>query len=187
MTDATMMDFPLTTQMILRRGAQLFPQSMVSTFDGDALQSRTFREIAERAARLANALLTLGIQPGERVGTLCWNSNAHLEAYLAVPATGRVLHTLNPRLFPDQIAWIANHADDRAILVDSDLLELLCSFAADIKSLRHVIVIDGDGRSALAGTGIAVHSLDDLLTESPPLEAWPELDERSPAVMCYTS
>ena len=187
MTPATMMDFPLTTQMILRRGARLFGESRVFTFDGEALHARGFAEVADRAARLATALEGLGIQPGERVGTLCWNSHAHLEAYLAVPAMGRVLHTLNLRLFPEQIAWIANHADDRAILVDSDLLPLLASFAGQVAGLKHVIVTDGQGGDVLNGTGIAVHALSDLLADAAPMADWPELDERSAAAMCYTS
>lgn len=187
MTDATMMDFPLTTQMILRRGERQFAQSKVSTFDGERLHSRNFSEIAQRASRLASALVSLGIQPGERVGTLCWNSHAHLEAYLAVPAMGRVLHTLNLRLFPDQIGWIANHADDRAIIVDSDLLELLASFAGRVEGLKHVIVTDGDGGDAFRGTPIAVHALADLLADAKPMEDWPCLDERTAAAMCYTS
>lgn len=187
MTDATMMDFPLTTQMILRRGTRLFAQSSVSTFDGERSHSRTYAEIADRAARLAGALVSLGIQPGERVGTLCWNSHAHLEAYLAVPAMGFVLHTLNLRLFPEQIAWIANHADDRAIIVDSNLFALLASFAHQIKGLKHVIVTDPQGGEALPGTGIAVHALPDLIAEAAPVEDWPTLDERSAAAMCYTS
>ena len=91
MTDATMMDFPLTTQMLMRRGERLFAQSEVSTFDGEQLHRLSFGEIADRAKRLASALVSLGIGPGERVGTLCWNSGSHLAAYLAVPAIGRVL------------------------------------------------------------------------------------------------
>ncbi|MEZ5736821.1 MAG: long-chain-fatty-acid--CoA ligase [Novosphingobium sp.] len=187
MTDATMMDFPLTTQMILRRGERLFAQSRVSTFDGEQMHSLSFGEIADRARRLASALVSLGIGPGERVGTLCWNSGSHLVAYLAVPAIGRVLHTLNLRLFPRQIAWIAIHADDRAIIVDSDLLELLSSFAGEIGELKHVIVTDGGAGDALKGTGIAVHALDDLLADASPVEDWPSLEERDAAVMCYTS
>ena len=187
MIDATMMDFPLTTQMILRRGERLFGQSSVSTFDGESLHPRSFAEIAGRAARLATALVRLGIEPGERVGTLCWNSNAHLEAYLAVPAMGRVLHTLNLRLFPDQIAWIASHADDRAIIVDSDLLGLLASFAGQVKGLKHVIVTDGNGGDALNGLPFAVHALSDLLADAPAMEDWPQLEERTAAAMCYTS
>ncbi len=187
MIDATMMDFPLTTQMVLRRGERLFGQSSVATFDGERLHARSFAEVAERAARLATAFDRLGIQAGERVGTLCWNSHAHLEAYLAVPAAGRVLHTLNLRLFPDQIAWIASHADDRAIIVDSDLLGLLASFAGQVKGLKHVIVTDGDGGDALHGLPFTVHALTNLLADAPPMEDWPLLEERAAAAMCYTS
>ena len=187
MTDATMMDFPLTTQMILRRGARLFADSMVSTFDGKRLNATPFAQVADRASRLASALVRLGIAPGECVGTLCWNSQAHLEAYVAVPASGFVLHTLNLRLYPDQIGGIARHADDRVILVDSDLVQLLAAFAGELPGLRHVIVTDGDGDGALDGTNVAVHSLEDLLAATGPLIDWPKLDERSPAAMCYTS
>jgi fatty-acyl-CoA synthase len=187
MIDSTMMDFPLTTQMILRRGARLFADSTVSTFDGDGLRTRTFADIADRSARLASALRKLGVSSGERIGTLCWNSHAHLEAYLAVPAAGFVLHTLNLRLHPDQIAWIANHADDRVILVDSDLVELLASFAGDLPGLRHVIVTDGDGGGAFGRLNVASHSLADLLAAADPMVDWPDLDERSAAAMCYTS
>jgi fatty-acyl-CoA synthase len=187
MIDSTMMDFPLTTQMILRRGARLFADSNVSTFDGEGLRTRTFADVANRSARLASALRKLGIAPGDRIGTLCWNSHAHLEAYLAVPAAGFVLHTLNLRLHPDQIGWIANHAADRAILVDSDLVELLASFAGDLPGLRHVIVTDGDGGGAFAGLNVASHSLDGLLEAADPMVDWPDLDERSAAAMCYTS
>ena len=187
MTDATMMDFPLTTQMILRRGARLFADSSISTFDGERLQAMSFAQVADRASRLASALFALGIAPGERVGTLCWNSHSHLEAYLAVPASGFVLHTLNLRLYPDQIGWIANNADDRLIIVDSDLVELLAMFVGELPGLRHVIVTDGDGGGALDGANVAVHALEDLLTLSAPMTDWPELDERSAAALCYTS
>jgi fatty-acyl-CoA synthase len=187
MIDSTMMDFPLTTQMILRRGARLFADSTVSTFDGEGLRTTTFADIADRSARLASALRKLGVSSGERIGTLCWNSHAHLEAYLAVPAAGFVLHTLNLRLHPDQIGWIAKHADDRVILVDSDLIELLASFAGDLPGLRHVIVTDGDGGGAFGKLNVASHSLADLLAAADPMADWPDLDERSAAAMCYTS
>jgi fatty-acyl-CoA synthase len=189
MTASTMMDFPLTTQMILRRGERLFAQSVVETFDGEALHTLAFAQVANRAARLATALVKLGIAPGERVGTLCWNSHAHLEAYLAIPAAGRVVHTLNPRLFPEQIAWIANHADDRAIMVDSALVELLASFADRLGGVKHVIVTDGDGDcdGLLDGTGFAVHALSNLVGDAAPMTDWPALDEQTAAAMCYTS
>jgi fatty-acyl-CoA synthase len=187
MTDATMMDFPLTTQMIFRRGARLFPESTVATFDGTALPPMSFAEIADRAARLASALRGLGLDPGDRVGTLCWNSNVHLEAYLAVPAAGYVLHTLNLRLHAAQIGWIARHADDRVILVDSDRLEQLAAFAADVPSLRHVLITDGPVDGLAFGERVTVHSLPELLARNAPMTDWPDLDERSAAAICYTS
>lgn len=187
MIDATMMDFPLTTQMILRRGARGFAESRVSTFDGHRLRPMSFGDIADRAARLASALRGLGLADGDRVATLCWNNHAHLEAYLAVPAAGFVLHTLNLRLFPDQIGWIARHADDRVIIVDSDLVPLLTQFAGTLKGVRHVIVTDGDGGGTFADTGVTVHSLAQLLAANPPMTDWPELDEKSAAALCYTS
>jgi fatty-acyl-CoA synthase len=187
MTAATMMDFPLTTQMILRRGERQFAQSVVETFDGQALHALTFAQVADRAARLATALVKLGIAPGERIGTLCWNSHVHLEAYLAIPAAGRVVHTLNPRLFPEQIAWIANHADDRVIMVDSALVELLASFADRLSGVKHIIVTDGDGDGLLDGCGAAVHAMAGLISDAAPMTDWPALDERAAAAMCYTS
>ena len=125
--------------------------------------------------------------PGERVATLCWNSHSHLEVYLAVPAAGFVLHTLNLRLHPDQIGWIARHADDRVIIVDSDLCPLLAKFAGELPGLRHVIVTDGDGGGALSGFSFAVHAMGDLLAAHLPLEDLPNLDEHAAAAICYTS
>jgi fatty-acyl-CoA synthase len=187
MIDATMMDMPLTTQMILRRGRRLFADSRVSTFDGERLVALSFAEVADRAARLAAALAALGLLQGDRVGTLCWNSNVHLEAYLAVPASGLVLHTLNLRLHADQIGWIAAHAEDRAIIVDADLADLLSRFAGQLPNLRHVIVNGEADDALLRGRSFAVHRLSDMLESHPPMTAWPALDERAAAALCYTS
>lgn len=187
MIDATMMDMPLTTQMILRRGRRHFADSQVSTFDGQNLQRMSFAQVADRAARLATALDPLGLERGDRVGTLCWNSHAHLEAYLAVPASGRVLHTLNLRLHADQIGWIAAHADDRAIIVDPDLLPLLADVAANLPRLKHVIVTGRGNTARISGRLVTVHSLDELVRAHSPMTDWPELDERAAAAICYTS
>src|SRR6185295_17300686 len=107
--------FPLTIRMILEHGRKVHGDSRVFTYDGSDVEQATFAEIGARAGRLANALARLGVRPGDRVGTLCWNSQRHLEAYLAVPTMGAVLHTLNLRLFPEQLAWVINHAEDRVI------------------------------------------------------------------------
>ena len=115
---STMMDHPLSTQMIFDRGERLFGASRVVSFDGTTTHTRSFAETARRARQLACALAAIGLPPGEPVATYCWNSPAHLEAYLAVPAMGAVLHTLNVRLPAEQIRYIMNHAADRALIVD---------------------------------------------------------------------
>ena len=117
--DATMMQFPLSTQMILRRGARLFGNSQVISFDGSHLRSASYAEVAHRARQLASALNAYGLAMGDRVGTLCWNTQEHLEAYLAVPAMGAVLHTVNVRLAADQISYIVGHAEDRVLIIDA--------------------------------------------------------------------
>src|SRR5687767_14250640 len=116
-----MMDLPLSTQMILRHGSRLHGNSRVGTFDGSAFRFSSFSQVAARAAALASALASIGIQRGDRVATYCWNHQVHLETYLAVPAMGAVLHTLNVRLMSEQVAAIMIHAADRALIVDASL------------------------------------------------------------------
>lgn len=184
--DATMMRFPLTTQMILRRGARLFGGSEVLTFDGETVRHATYDQVTARAHQLAAALQALGLKSGERVGTLCWNTQEHLEAYLAVPAMGAVLHTVNVRLAAEQIEYIINHADDRVLIVDAAFLSPLSAVFSKLPSVHTVIVI-GDAPATLPGFAGAVHGYDALIAEHAPHFQWPELDEYSAAVMCYTS
>ena len=139
--DATMMSVPLSTRLVFEHGARLHSRSRVLTFDGARFHTATYAAVAARATRLAQALATLGLQPGECVGTFCWNHQAHLEAYLAIPAAGYVLHTLNVRLFSAQIAMVIAHADDRAILIDASLLPGLRDVLAAATGLQHLIVI----------------------------------------------
>src|SRR5271154_4977473 len=117
-TPSTMQDFPLSIAAILRHGQRVYADSEGVTWTDSGARRATFAEVGANAARLANVLAGLGVQNGDRVGTFCWNSQEHLEAYLAVPAMGAVLHTLNIRLFPEQLAYVASHAEDRVILVD---------------------------------------------------------------------
>jgi fatty-acyl-CoA synthase len=112
---STMQDTPLSVGHILRHGQLVHGRSRVATFDGTGVRSASFAQVAERAERLAAALRRLGIGAGDRVGTFGWNTQEHLEAYLAVPAMGAVLHTLNVRLFPEQLAFVVNHAEDRVV------------------------------------------------------------------------
>jgi fatty-acyl-CoA synthase len=179
-----MQDTPLTLQMVLRRAGQLYGDKTVATKTADGIRRRTYAETVERVGRLASALAGLGVKPGDRVATFGWNTDRHLEAYLAVPCMGAVLHTLNIRLHPDQVAYIANHAEDQIVLVDASLAEAWANVKG-IETVRHVVVMDDVGQ----GAGVIPGALDyeELLAEAPADFAWPVLDELSAAAMCYTS
>src|SRR6201985_310437 len=185
-----MMDLPLTITSIMRYGTSVFGEGEVVTWTGDGTRRRTYAEAGRRAARLANALRALGVDADKRVGTFMWNNAEHLEAYLAIPSMGAVLHTLNLRLSPDQVGYIATHAGDYAVIVDASLIPLFASVLPQAETIKHVIVsgaADEPALGALAGPGREVHSYEELLAGSPAVFDWPELDERSAAAMCYTS
>ncbi len=180
----TMQDFPLTISHILRHGRDVHAETgVVATFEGEQSSHASFADVNERAERLAKALAGLGIGDGDRVGTFCWNHQQHMEAYLAVPAMGAVLHTLNIRLAPRQLAYVINHAGDRVILVDASLAGLLARVRSELVSVEHFIVIGDAGESPLGET----LSYEDLVASEEPGYSWPDLDERSAAAMCYTS
>ena len=183
---STMMDEPLGTRLIVERGERLFGDSMVQTFDGSRLSTATYAEVGERARRLAAGLLRIGVAAGDRVGTLLWNRQEHLEAYLAVPAMGAVLHTLNIRLFPEQVGWIIDHAQDQALIVDSSLLDAFAPILAARPSVRALIVVGEFDDRLTADFHGDVMGYEELL-DLPPHGSWPVLDERSAAAMCYTS
>ena len=181
----SMMDYPLTVTHLLERAARLFPQKEVITRTADGEHRYTYAELRRRAARLANALHTLGVKPGERVASFAWNTARHLELYLTVPSSGAVLHTLNIRLFPEQITYIVNHADDAVIFVDDALVGTLEPLASELKSVRAFVVM-GDG--PLPKTTLApVHRYEDLLAAASEDFTFPTLDENAAAGMCYTS
>ena len=186
---STMQDTQLTVGSMLQHGARVYAGSVVRTFDGDRIREATYAEVAERAARLAGALAELGVAQGERVGTFLWNTQEHLEAYLAVPSMGAVLHTLNLRLFPEQLAYVVNHGQDKVVIVDATVLPLLAKVAAELTTVEHYVLIgDEDGTVDTSGLGdVPVHRYEDLLAAAPASYPWPELDERTPMAMCYTS
>src|SRR6185503_319654 len=137
-----MMNYPLTLTHLLRRASTYFPGSEVVSRRSDrSLHRGTYRSVHERASRLAGALKRLGVKPGDRVATLCWNHQEHLEAYLGVPAMGAVVHTLNLRLHPTEIGYIASHAEDKVVIVDRSLLPLFEKFAPSVRSIERVIVV----------------------------------------------
>jgi fatty-acyl-CoA synthase len=185
MTASTMQDFPLTITAILRHGRRVYGQQECVTWTGDAPRRATYAEVADNADRLAAALARLGIEPGDRVGTFAWNTQEHLEAYFAIPCMGAVLHTLNIRLFPEQLAYVINHAEDKVVLVDDSLIPLLARVASELTSVEAFIVI-GDGDASALGD-VKVLRYRELLAAEQPSYEWPDLDERSAAAMCYTS
>jgi fatty-acyl-CoA synthase len=185
---STIMDIPLTIASIMRYGTSVFGDREVVTCTADGTRRRTYAEAGRRAARLANALRRLGVD--QRVGTFMWNNAEHLEAYLAVPSMGAVLHTLNIRLAAAEVGYIASHADDYAVIVDASLVGKFAEVLPKAPAIKHVIV-SGAPLSQLpaAGelTGVAVHEYEELLAAEPDSFDWPELDEFSAAAMCYTS
>jgi fatty-acyl-CoA synthase len=172
--DGQMMDFPLTLPHLLNRAETFFADGEIVTRLPDRSFHRTnYRETMRRAKQLAVALQKLGLDRGTRVATLCWNHHQHHEAYFGIPCGGFVLHTLNLRLHPNDLAYIAQHADDRAVIVDRSLLPLLEQFR-DRTSIEHVFVVED--------------SYEELLATAAP-EEWrdPSLHENEAAAMCYTS
>jgi len=183
MLPGLMMDYPLTLTHLLERGKTFFSRrEIVSRSPEGALTRYTYADYYARACQLASALRRLGVGPGERVATLGWNGRRHLEAYYAVPCLGAVLHTLNPRLHPSELSYIANHAGDKVLLVDRSLLPLAASFRKEVRSLEKVIVMPDDG--PYSGDDLEYET---LISREPPHFEWPALDERSAALMCYTS
>ena len=184
---STMQDGSLSIRRILEHGTGPHGASEVITWTGGGPRRRSYAEIGRRSAQLANALRQLGVTGDERVATFMWNNAEHLEAYLAIPAMGAVLHTLNIRLFTEQLVYIANHAEDHVVLVDATLVPLLQKAVPELKTVRHVVVVGGDPASISVPAGIEVHDYEELLSGQPDTFDWPEVDERAAAAMCYTS
>jgi fatty-acyl-CoA synthase len=137
---STMMRAPLSINQLLERAGKLYPESrIVSRLPDKSYRRQTFADFYRRARQLASALLAAGLKKGDRVATLCWNHHAHLECYFGIPAAGGVMHTLNLRLAPGDIAWIANHAKDRFLIVDDILLPLLEQFRKDVPFERIIV------------------------------------------------
>ncbi|HUB73123.1 MAG TPA: long-chain fatty acid--CoA ligase [Solirubrobacteraceae bacterium] len=182
-------DFPLTLNHIRGRLARCNHGAEVVTLapDGETVLRASHAEVSARVDRLARALRALGIEQGERVGTFAWNNQRHFELYFAVPCTGAVLHTLNIRLFEEQLAYIVNHAEDRVIFVDGSLVPLLAKLAPSFHTVERYVVM-GEDEQALAAELPNALGYEQLLEQAGggPFE-YPELDERQAASLCYTS
>jgi acyl-CoA synthetase (AMP-forming)/AMP-acid ligase II len=184
---STMQDEPLSLATLLHYASTVQADAQVSTWTGSEVRRQTYGEMGRDAARLANALRGLGVQQFDRVATFMWNNNEHLAIYNAVPAMGAVLHALNIRLFAEQIVFIANHAQDKIVFVDGSLLPLLGPLLPQLKTIEHVVVVNGDVSALEAPSGISVHAYGELLSGQPDEFDFPVLDEKSAAAMCYTS
>lgn len=182
--NSTMMQVPLSLNHLLERAGRLFPTSeIVSRLPDKSYRRHSYAVFYQRARQLAQALLSLGLQPGERVATLCWNHHAHLECYFGIPAAGGVMHTLNLRLSPDEIAWIANDAQDRILVVDDVLLPLYRQVASKYQ-FEKVIVFAFSGATVDA----SLIDYESLLAQSEPSRFdYASHHEDDAVSMCYTS
>jgi fatty-acyl-CoA synthase len=170
----------LVLTRFLERAVTYHSRGQIVTRTADGIERLTYEDLGSRTARLANALRDLGIGPGDRVGSFGWNSARHLELYFGVPCMGAVLHTLNIRLRPDQLAWIANHGEDRVICVDASLLPLFEQIRPSLRTVEHVVVM---GQAEL---DVAL-DYEEILDAASPEFTWPELDEDDACSMAYTS
>ncbi|GFG55506.1 long-chain fatty acid--CoA ligase [Mycolicibacterium agri] len=185
--DSTMQDVPLSIATIMRYACTMHGDRTVTTATGDGYRHTTYRDVGEQAGRLANALRRIGITGDQRVATFMWNNAEHLVAYLAIPSMGAVLHTLNIRLSPEQIAFIANEAEDQVIMADLSLAGVLAPVLPQLETVHTVIAVGDGDVGALESSGMTVLRYDELLADESPAFDWPQLDERSAAAMCYTS
>jgi fatty-acyl-CoA synthase len=185
---STMQTSPLTLTTILRYAGDVHGDRVVTTASGGgAVRHSDYRDFGSRCARLANGLRTLGVTSDQRVATFMWNNQEHLEAYLAVPCMGAVLHTLNIRLFPEQIEYIALQAEDQVVLADLSLAGVLAPILRRMPTVHTVIAVGDGDMSELQQSGKRVVRYHDLLAASDDHFDWPDLDENSAAAMCYTS
>jgi fatty-acyl-CoA synthase len=184
---STMQNFPLTITAILRHATGVHGARKVTTATGDGYRQCTYRELGQQAARLANALRRLGITGDQRVATFMWNNTEHLTTYVAVPAMGAVLHTLNIRLFPDQVVYIANEAEDQVVVVDISLAQLLAPMLPRLETVHSVIAVGEGDMAPLEQTDKTVLRYDELVAGESADFDWPDIDENSAAAMCYTS
>jgi fatty-acyl-CoA synthase len=180
---STMQDYPLLVSHILRHGQTYHGDRRVITAEADGYRTATYAEVGQRAEQLAAALTRLGVGRGDPVGTFSWNNQTHLEAYLAVPSMGAVVHTLNIRLFPEQLSYVINHAEDKVLILDASLLPVLAKVVDELKTVEHIVVF-GEGDTTGFGELLDYDAL--LAAEQPGFE-WPALDELDAAGMCFTS
>lgn len=182
-----MMNVPLLVSSMLERAERYFPKKTVVSRTSAGIVTHTYKEIGERTRRLSSALEKIGVKKGDRVGTLAWNHHRHLEAYFAIPGIAAILHTINIRLTPAHITYIINHAEDKVLLFDEDLLPLLEKVKDQLKTVEaYVIMTDKD---ELPESNLEpLYHYEKIVSEgNPTFEFKKDLDENDPVGMCYTS
>ena len=184
---STMQHSELTVAAILRYAVGVHGDRTVSTATGAGFRHATYRELGQQAARLANALRRLGIDGDQRVGTFMWNNQEHLEAYVAVPSMGAVLHTLNIRLFPEQIEFVAYEAQDQVVIADLSLAPILAPVLPQMETVHTVIAVGSGDLAPLEASGKRILRYHEITAAESDHFDWPEIDENSAAAMCYTS
>lgn len=182
-----MQDRPLLISSLIEHAARFHPDTeIVSRLPEGPMHRTTWAGVAKRSRQVANALAKLGIQPGERVGTLAWNSYRHLALYFGVSGTGAVLHTVNPRLFPEQIDYIVNHAEDQVLFFDITFAPLVEKLAPALKTVKAFIAMtDREHMPAIQVPNLLC--FDELMDQQSDQYTWPEFDEKSASSLCYTS
>src|SRR3954449_4295626 len=189
-----MSPYQLTLPHLFDRAEKLFASKGIATATRAGIERTTYGEWAQRTRRLAGALDALGVSDDGRVATFGWNTARHLELYFAAPCSGRVLRTLNIRLFPEQLTYVVNHAEDEVIFVDRSLLGLLWPLVDTFETVRHFVVMDDgkgdvpspDGAGSVHGRVRPIHDYENLLGSAEPVDFQID-DENRAASMCYTS
>ncbi len=181
-----MMDLPLSVSSILMHAERFHRDAqIVSRRPEGGIHRYTYVEAASRSRKLANALRRLGVNPGDCVGTLAWNTHRHYELYFAVSGSGAIVHTINPRLFPEQIAYIANHAQDQVLFFDITFLPIVEKLKAEFNSIRHFVLLSD--RAHMPSSTLPLLCYEELLEAQTDAFEWPAVDENAAAALCYTS
>lgn len=184
---STMQDVPLSIGSVVQYGVEVHPEQQVATADATCVRRNSFEVFGKRIGQLANALRRLSVTSNDRVATFQWNNQQHLEAYAAVPSMGAVLHTLNIRLSPDQVSYIANHAEDRVVIVDGSLTGALARALPAMDSVHTVLVVGDGDISVLEECGTKVYWYEEFIAAENTDFSWPTIEETDAAAVCYTS